>query len=362
MKRVGILTFSNTVNYGASLQAYALRSVIESLGCECEILNYSNRELDERETGIRFTLSPSGVARYFLRSGFERRRLDSFARFAEHNLNRTGKLDKRALVAEAKALDHVFIGSDQVFNPRVNGHDSTFFGEGIDKVTPLSAYAASLGDATVESIEACDKDFAKRLASFVGLSVRESNSLTVLREVGLDSTCMPDPTLLLAEDDWAAISSEEGLTSLPASYVLLYTLNSEKKLLDKAFEIAERINVPIVCLHYNTKKFKGVINMRDIGPGAFLTLMRNAAFVCTDSFHGACFSFNFNKPFVVKTSDAAVQSNVRITDFLAHYQIEGSLLDDSSPESPKVDYGQANSILACDRGAAGAYIARCLGL
>ena len=30
-----------------------------------EILNYSNRELDDRELGTHFSLSPSGAARYF---------------------------------------------------------------------------------------------------------------------------------------------------------------------------------------------------------------------------------------------------------------------------------------------------------
>ena len=78
LKHVGILTFSNTVNYGASLQACALRRAVESLGCDCEILNYSNRELDDRELGTHFSLSPSGAARYFLRRGFERRRVAAF--------------------------------------------------------------------------------------------------------------------------------------------------------------------------------------------------------------------------------------------------------------------------------------------
>lgn len=58
MKRVGTLTFSNTVNFGASLQACALCKMIESLGCECEILNYSNKELDDRELGTSFSLKP----------------------------------------------------------------------------------------------------------------------------------------------------------------------------------------------------------------------------------------------------------------------------------------------------------------
>ena len=357
LKHVGILTFSNTVNYGASLQACALRRAVESLGCDCEILNYGNRELDDRELGTHFSFSPSGAARYFLRRGFERRRVAAFSRFAETNLNLTSRLDRAALIDEVKTLDCILIGSDQVFNPRVNGHDPVFLG-----VARVASYAASLGDATAEAITACDKGAAERLATFSGLSVREPSSMEVLRGMGLEPVFMPDPTLLLSCDDWSELATGEGLDSIPEKYVLLYTLNSEQKLLDGALEVAGRLGIPVVCLHYNTKDFPGVLNVRDVGPGAFLELVRRAAFVCTDSFHGACFSLNFNKQFVVKTSEAAVQSNVRITDLLARYGIEDCLYAAGDPSACNVDYDRANQVLDRDRANALSFIAECIGL
>ena len=362
MKRVGILTFSNTVNYGAALQACALRRTVESLGCNCEVLNYSNRELDDRELRTRFSPNPSDAVRYFLRSGFERRRIAAFFRFAEENLSLTERLDRAALFEEARALDCVLIGSDQVFNPRVNGHDPVFFGKGIADVARVASYAASLGDATAETISECDGAAAERLASFTGLSVREPSSMAVFRGMGLAPVSMPDPTLLLSADEWTALASRDGLGLVPGSYVLLYTLNSEQKLLDRAKEVAGMLGLPVVCLHYNTRNFPDVVNVKDIGPDAFLELMRGAAFVCTDSFHGACFSLNFNKPFVVKTSDAVVQSNIRITDFLARYGIGDRLYGVCATGLTDVDYGSANQILACDREAARRFIADCIGL
>lgn len=362
MKRVGILTFSNTVNYGASLQACALQRTVESLGCDCEVLDYSNRELDDRELGTRLSLSPSGIARYFLRHGFERRRVAAFSRFADANLNLTRKLDRAALIEEAKTLDCVLVGSDQVFNPRVNGHDPVFFGTGIAGVTRVASYAASLGDATAEAIVACDDGAAERLAIFSGLSVREPSSMEVLKGMGLAPVFMPDPTLLLTDNDWASLASRDGLGPISEEYVLVYTLNSEQKLMNRALEVAKRLGVPVVCLHYNTKDFPGVVNMRDIGPSTFLELMRGASFVCTDSFHGACFSLNFNKPFIVKTSDAAVQSNVRITDLLARYGLKDALYGNAFADSMDIDYGSANQALLRDREIARAFIADCIGL
>ena len=43
MKRIGILTFSNVINYGAALQAYALKNVLEKMGYDASIVNYSKR-------------------------------------------------------------------------------------------------------------------------------------------------------------------------------------------------------------------------------------------------------------------------------------------------------------------------------
>lgn len=159
----------------------------------------------------------------------------------------------------------------------------------------------------------------------------------------------------------ALISYARGLGEIPESYVLLYTLNSEQELLDRASKIAERLCVPIVCLHCNTKKFKNMLNVRDVGPSTFLKLVRGAAFICTDSFHGACFSINFNKPFVVKTSESSVQSNIRITDLLSHYELESSLFSEEFVCSTNMEFDRANSILAQDREAARSFITACIG-
>ena len=43
-KTVGIITFHDSINYGALLQAYALQSYIQSLGFEVDIINYKNKE------------------------------------------------------------------------------------------------------------------------------------------------------------------------------------------------------------------------------------------------------------------------------------------------------------------------------
>ena len=48
-KRIGVLTYTNTTNYGAILQSIALKRVIEGFNYECDIINYSCEAVKKRE-------------------------------------------------------------------------------------------------------------------------------------------------------------------------------------------------------------------------------------------------------------------------------------------------------------------------
>lgn len=47
MKKVGIITFHASHNYGSMLQAYALQQVVLSMGYDCEIINF--RSIAQKE-------------------------------------------------------------------------------------------------------------------------------------------------------------------------------------------------------------------------------------------------------------------------------------------------------------------------
>ena len=57
-----------------------------------------------------------------------------------------------------------------------------------------------------------------------------------------------------------------------------------------------------------------------------------------------------------------MQSNVRITDLLARYDVEDCLYTDGMSTTPSVDYGGANQTVARDRADAHSFIAECVGL
>ena len=58
MKKLGILTFNRALNYGAILQAYAMKQVCEKLGYEAHVIDY-NKGADSGPQPVRgFLRSP----------------------------------------------------------------------------------------------------------------------------------------------------------------------------------------------------------------------------------------------------------------------------------------------------------------
>lgn len=361
MKKIGILTLQNTVNYGAVLQLSALQAVLESLGASCTTLNYSNHVVEARESSTRFSMKPRNLARYVMRHRFERRREDGFARFAREHLNLTEPLDRAGLFERAGGLDCLIVGSDQVWNPRVNGGDAVYFCAGMPRCVKRVSYAASLGGAGVDELLACDPGIADDLRAFSRVSVREGSSLPVLAQLGIDASWNPDPTFLLSADQWvqgyAAPAGESG-----RRYVLVYTLNAERELLGAAQRYAESRGADLVALHYNTQGFDGFKNVRSADPSEFLRLMRGAECVFTDSFHGTCFALNFGKEFYVRLSQKKVAGNARIRDLLEHYGIAGRYVVDGATPFSCPDYDAARRLLTRDRENALRYLSDSLEL
>ena len=84
------------------------------------------------------------------------------------------------------------------------------------------------------------------------------------------------------------------------NYLLCYFLH--KSYLDKEYKIAKKIakekKLKLIMINssFSTKSF--YLNCKkNIGPIEFLTLMKHAKYICTDSFHGTMFSILFEKDF-----------------------------------------------------------------
>ena len=119
--KIGILTFQFPYNYGAMLQAYALKSFITNKGYETSVLPYfpvhfkQGYSISPFQEGIPLKHRVHNAVTYCKRKP----QVSLFERFKEEYLysSREKEVSKGTLLSEClEELDIVFYGSDQIWN------------------------------------------------------------------------------------------------------------------------------------------------------------------------------------------------------------------------------------------------------
>lgn len=309
-KKVGILTSAQSFgdNYGAVLQAYALQTVLKSMGYEPNIIKYKvDGEYVEQKAPIWkrlkttiFNKDRSIYAKIMLVvnkltgksvngvfSGFVKNYLsfynESFIGFDELKKN---------------PPDHSYFitGSDQVWNPVIHGdkNDPGYFLDFVPQGSKRIAYAPSMG---VDKIpEECEESLGGFLEKFDSLSIREKSGADIIKKCcGIDVPVMLDPTLLLSEKEWDEIAKKQEY--LPDKYIFCYKFGKSKTMDKQIRKISKKYNLPIVAAPSSPEvKFKVDYN---IGPAEFLGAIKNSTIICADSFHATVFSIIYKKPFLI---------------------------------------------------------------
>jgi exopolysaccharide biosynthesis predicted pyruvyltransferase EpsI len=135
------------------------------------------------------------------------------------------------------------------------------------------------------------------VSSFAHLSVREKQAANIISDLWYkNAEVVLDPTLLLTYDQWRTIIPT--ITS-SKKYVLCYFLGENDNAWKHAAAISRTLNLPLVIVPIFAKDKNEGDCAYGTGPVEFFNLIDNAAFVCTDSFHGTIFSIICGKPFYV---------------------------------------------------------------
>lgn len=331
---VGILTFHFSDNYGAALQAYALRRWLTEQGHRASFIDYRPAHI---EHGGRFSL-PTSPARlkanlkvaYLALSSFVHRHFghrgqrENFVRFRQRFLDIPGHdtpTDNGASLAAAQAFDLIVAGSDQIWSPSQHfGFDPNYF---LAFAAPFRArkiaYAASFGRDQVSSSEAAQ--LPQLLHHFDAISVREASGVALVeRATGQRPANVPDPTLLHS-------SYTELTAHAPAvhdgPYVFCYALRSPDNIRATAQCVARQLGCPILSPHNPHRRWAEIGRTVYPDPGEWVALVQRARFVVTNSFHGTVFALLFRKPFVVAglTGDKAA-ANARALHLLRAVGLE----------------------------------------
>lgn len=360
--KIGIITFQNAHNWGAILQLYALKTYLQDQGHNVKVINYINpaiakkytkeRKIDYKVTDIKSSIKVlfKVVNNIYSKKQYLRKwqLFDDFIKkyILDNDIKKYNKDD-----IEKLNLDYIICGSDQIWNPNLtDGLDETYFGAQKEKIKNIS-YAASMGIKELPQEEEIKfKRYIKKLNS---ISVREQTLKDYIERI-TDKKVekVLDPTLLLDKSKYEEI---EGKID-NKNYLLIYTLEKNKKLLKIAKFIAKQKGLKIIELSYEKDlRNLGHKQVADIGPREFLGLIKNAKFVITNSFHGTVFSIILNKQFYtipVEKVNSRIEEILKITgleqrqiNYIEEINLEKEIKFDSVIEKLKTEQDKSKTFL-----------------
>jgi PHD/YefM family antitoxin component YafN of YafNO toxin-antitoxin module len=321
--KIGIITFHDTANFGAALQTYATVEWLCRAGHEAVILDYTNSKRQgsyQVNTRFRRQLRNRQFASALatLAGGwFIRRRIGRFDAFYREYTPRTPEpLGSRdALVRYARTCDAIIAGSDQIWNPRNNGDDSTYLLDFVDDPARTVSYASSFG--AVDLLEHDRTVYSRLLARIQALSVREPTAAELVRELtGRSAPVVVDPVVLLPAEEWRRLADDEtdyptGLLDYTASPGMLESFLRTTRLKRRFQTITRNGSAP----RPRDLLTPGVKLAGSDGPLQFLGRLLRADLLFTSSFHATVFAILLRRPFVSVLSGNPGRTRESLTFF-----------------------------------------------
>lgn len=364
--KIGIIThYYKSTNYGGNLQAYALCRALNDFGCQAEQIAYdkSADQLFPKQScrGLAY-LTRRAVSK--LRRFLGNRRLHSIR--TELNSRKQAILQfnetaiphsvcyHRGNIAQANGKYDIFItGSDQVWHPKAvcGAYLLDFVWEGKTKLS----YAASVSTDSLP--EEYRLRYQQCLADFDGVSVREADAVELIRPLSpVEVKWVLDPVFLLEKQQWDEICPER---KIEEPYLFCYFLGEDHKARLLAREYAEAHGLKLVTLPHLSGKYIscdvgfGDRQLYDVSPGDFVSLIRYAECVLTDSFHATAFSIIYEREFFVlprsghRAMGTRIQSLTGLIGAEAHFCAEPEQTTIAYLKTvPAVDYSMESASLA----------------
>lgn len=343
--QIRTITCHDVYNHGASLQAFALQTYLESIGHTVEIVDYKPDYLsrhyllwsvDNPVYDKPFIIQLYLVAKLPGRLlALKRKRL--FDEFTKKYLKLTSQRYhcNEELKANPPQADAYIAGSDQIWNTLFqNGRDAAFYLDFAPASAKRISYAASF--ATEEVADEYRPFVCKMLQNFDAVSIRERCSLPLLESLGrADGVAVCDPVFLLTRKQWETVLPQN---QSHEEYLLVYDTEFSPKVKEIAKRIAKEKNLKI----YNVSASRIGYADKDLwasSPIDFVQLIRDASYVVSNSFHASAFSIIFERDFCVINRSEGI--NERMKSLLSNYKLEERLVAGYSEKllNP-VDYQQ----------------------
>lgn len=349
--KIGTLTYHDTRNYGAVLQAYALQKTIENLGVDCEIIDYKSEFLAEVYK-IKSISEIKGVKEFIkwaLTIKYDRKSKIKFDRFNRTKQTFSSKSYTKDNIDEANNIyDGFVVGSDQVWNLNLNNKDTTYFLDFVSNESKKFSYAASFGYKSIPD-EYLDIT-TQNLSKFNKISVREEQGKNIIENtLNKDSKVVLDPTLLLERESWNKIKKDTYYKE--KDYILVYSVAATPSLFEFAKKLSKEKKCDIVYINRSYFNKFGMKNIRDASPEEFLGYINGAKYIVTSSFHGVAFALNYKKDFFYELDAKPQNNNSRLQSLINIVGLESREIINGNNDyiDNKIDYNKVSNILKEER-------------
>lgn len=344
--KIGIVTFFCVPNYGAMLQSYALWKYLEGRGHDVEFIDYAfgnTRCIAFWKCFVTRNLHNSLAV--------IRKKLKSYVSFSTTQFSDTYPRTQRcdtfaALEAIGGKYDALIVGSDQMWNPAwcAGLHLPVVMLDFAHKSVKRISYAVSFG--TQEWPYDRSRDLVRGLLQkFNAISVREGSGVGLVQRLSgrNDAKWLLDPTLLHQASFYASLMS---VKKSEERYIFSYFLdewmgNEDVGSAIEAVKFARGVdavrNDRIAVQGALAPICKALKVQKKVAVSEWLTLIANADFIVTNSFHGVVFSILFHRPFIViPVSGNLAGMNDRVTSLLGMLNLDRRSIFSNNIDSIKV--------------------------
>ncbi|WP_321424544.1 polysaccharide pyruvyl transferase family protein [uncultured Bacteroides sp.] len=289
--KIGILTHPQGANYGGVLQCYALSTFLKKMGHTPVVIRREGDKSFFLWEWTRALLRILHCPRYYTPD-----KIDitfKIRSFINSNFLRTYPVrsqKRMRSICKDYDLQAVIVGSDQVWRQdfAMNFGYNYYLDFVSSNVTKVS-YAASFGLSEWTYTTSQTLKIKDLLSLFKGISVREEDGVDLCKNnLGITPELLIDPTLLLSVEDYDKFTSPR---LIKEKYIFIYWLG-DKSLVQNEIDKFKSEGYEIID-----------VNLRDdIELPAiedWLSYIKYADKVITDSFHGCVFSTIYNRQFIV---------------------------------------------------------------
>lgn len=331
--KICTITCHDVYNHGASMQAYALMKYLKNTGNEVEIIDYKPNYLSNhynlfsidnpiwKKNVVTKTVYLTLKLPIRIKSLKRKREFD---KFKKEYLTLTEKryTSNEELKDNLPQADIYICGSDQIWNTlHKNGRDPAFYLDFVPNSKVKISYAASFA---TETIEEKYKEFVKnQVLKLDSVGVREKSGLSILKKLDIENAInVVDPAFLLEKEEWDKISTEE----FNDKYILVYDFDKSKLIENIVKDIVKSTGYKVYSINADKPKYADRhFNLN--GPKTFISLLKNAEIIVSNSFHSVVFSVIYNKNIIITNRSESI--NTRMRDLLDDLNLKNRLVDEN---------------------------------